>query len=45
MRKKRKHNGCELSSPLDRQVVAEMAKKNVKNKIIEGYRPKRGKNK
>ena len=42
--RKRKYNGCELSSPLYRQVAAEMAKKKSKVKVIE-CKPKRGKNK
>ena len=42
--KKRKYNGCELSSPLYRQIVAENAKKKSKIKIIEEYKKKRGKN-
>ena len=28
--RKRKYNGCELSSPLYRQIAAEMAKKKIK---------------
>ena len=42
--RKIKYNGCELSSPLYRQVAAEMAKKKSKVKVEE-YKPKRGKNK
>ena len=42
--RKRKYNGCELSSPLYRQIAAEMAKKKIKLKVLE-YNPKRGKNK
>jgi len=42
--RKIKYNGCELSSPLYRQVAAEMAKKKTKIKVAE-YKPKRGKNK
>ena len=42
--RKRKYNGCELSSPLYRQIAAEMAKKKSKDKVTE-YKPKRGKNK
>ena len=41
---KQRYNGCELSSPLYRQVVAENAKKKVKIKVTE-YKLKRGKNK
>ena len=43
--RKRKYNGCELSSPLYRQIAAEMARKKSKTKIIESYKPKRRKNK
>ena len=44
--RKRKYNGCELSSPLYRQVAAEMAKKKAKVKVkVTEYKPKRGKNK
>ena len=42
--RKRKYNGCELSSPLYRQISSEMAKKKTKVKVTE-YKPKRGKNK
>ena len=42
--RKRKYNGCELSSPLYRQIADEMAKKKTKVKVAE-YKPKRGKNK
>ena len=42
--RKRKYNGCELSSHLYRQIAAEMAKKKTKAKVTE-YKPKRGKNK
>jgi len=42
--RKRKYNGCELSSPLYRQIVAEIANKKIKTKPTE-YKPKRGKNK
>jgi hypothetical protein len=41
--KKRKYNGCELSSPLYRQVAAEMARKKAKIKVLEEVKPKRGK--
>ena len=40
---KRKHNGCELSSPLYRQVAAEMARDKNKTLVINEYKPKRGK--
>ena len=43
--KKRAYNGCELSSPLYKQVVAENARKQAKNKLITEYKPKRGKHK
>tara|TARA_E500000318_G_scaffold49579_1_gene46511 strand:- start:9 stop:140 length:132 start_codon:yes stop_codon:yes gene_type:complete len=40
--KKRKYNGCELSSPLYQQVAAEMARN--KNKtFVNEYKTKRGK--
>lgn len=38
----RRYNGCELESPLYRQVAAEMAKTRNK-KIITEYKTKRGK--
>lgn len=40
---KRKYNGCELSSPLYRQVAAEMARNKNKTLVINEYKPKRGK--
>jgi len=40
---KRKHNGCELSSPLYRQIAAEMARNKKKTVVINEYKPKRGK--
>ena len=43
--KRKGYNGCELSSPLYRQVAAEMARKKAKNKVLEENKPKRGKNK
>ena len=50
--KKRAYNGCELESPLYRQVAAEMAEKRVKQGLystismpINEYKKKRGKNK
>jgi len=43
--RKRKYNGCELSSPLYRQIVAENVKKKSKIKLVEEYKPKRGKHK
>ena len=45
MRKVRKYNGCELQSPIYRQVAAEMARKKAKIKVLEENKPKRGKNK
>ena len=42
--KRRRYNGCELSSPLYRQIVAENAKKKSKIKVIKEYKKKRGKN-
>ena len=43
--RKKKYNGCELSSHLYRQVAAEMARKKTKIKVLEENKPKRGKNK
>ena len=43
--RKKKYNGCELSSPLYRQVAAEMARKKAKIKVLGENNPKRGKNK
>ena len=44
---KRKYNGCELSSPLYRQIVAEKRVKqgshSTTNMPINEYKPKRGK--
>jgi len=42
---KRRYNGCELLSPLYRQVAAEMARKKSSKQLITEYKPKRGKNK
>jgi hypothetical protein len=42
---RRAYNGCELSSPLYRQVVAEMARKKSNKQLITEYKPKRGKHK
>ena len=49
---RRAYNGCELESPLYRQVAAEMAKKRNKQGLhstmsmpINEYKPKRGKHK
>ncbi len=42
--KRRKYNGCELQSPLYRQVAREMeAKRNKTTLIVEEYKTKRGK--
>jgi len=41
--KKRTYNGCELSSPTYRQIVAEIQGKNL-NVTTTEYRTKRGKN-
>jgi|TARA_R110002153_G_scaffold5758_1_gene26693 ribosomal protein S16 len=44
MRKIREYRGCELESPLYRQVVAEMsARKGGETQVINEYKPKRGK--
>ena len=40
---KRKYNGCELLSPLYRQIAAEMARGKKKTVVINEYKPKRGK--
>lgn len=42
MRKQRVYKGCELESPIYRQIVAEMACK-TRNSNISEYRTKRGK--
>jgi len=49
---RRAYNGCELESPLYKQVAAEMARKRVKQGLhsimsmpINEYKPKRGKHK
>jgi len=41
--RKRKYNGCELSSPLYRQVAAEMARDKKKTLVISEHKTKRGK--
>jgi len=41
--RKRKYNGCELSSPLYRQVAAEMARGKKKTVVISEHKTKRGK--
>jgi len=44
MRKQRIYKGCELESPIYRQIVAEMAaKKGGETQVINEYRTKRGK--
>ena len=40
---KRKYNGCELSSPLYRQIAAEMARNKKKTVVISEHKTKRGK--
>ena len=40
---KRKYNGCELSSPLYRQIAAEMARGKKKIVVISEHKTKRGK--
>jgi hypothetical protein len=42
MRKIREYNGCELKSPIYRQIIAESY---YKEKINKEYAPKRGKHK
>ena len=42
MRKQRVYKGCELESPIYRQIVAEMTSK-TRNSNISEYRTKRGK--
>lgn len=37
---KRAYNGCELSSPLYRQVAAEMSKKKSSKQLITEHKPK-----
>ena len=43
MRKKRAYYGCEMESPIYRQVVAEMAAKRGDKTVINEYKTKRGK--
>ena len=40
---RRAYNGCELESPLYRQVAAEMANKKFSKQLITEYKTKRGK--
>jgi|TARA_B100000780_G_scaffold203565_1_gene144490 hypothetical protein len=44
MRKKREYRGCEMESPMYRQIVKEMAMKRGGEMIINEYKTKRGKN-
>ena len=43
MRKTRAYYGCEMESPIYRQVVAEMATKSGDKTVINEYKTKRGK--
>jgi len=43
MRKKREYRGCEMSSPLYRQVAAEIAAKREGKTLVLEYKTKRGK--
>jgi hypothetical protein len=43
MRKQRAYNGCELQSPLYRQVAAEMQAKKAGKTIVNEHKTKRGK--
>ena len=43
MRKKRAYWGCEMESPIYRQVAAEMAAKREGKTLINEYKTKRGK--
>jgi hypothetical protein len=43
MRKQRVYNGCELQSPIYRQVAAEMAAKREDRTVINEHKTKRGK--
>ena len=42
MRKTREYKGCELNSPIYRQIIAEKQVK-INNTIIDEYKTKRGK--
>jgi|TARA_B110000914_G_scaffold74830_1_gene65754 hypothetical protein len=44
MRKKRVYYGCEIESPIYRQVAAEMDAKREGKTVINEYKTKRGKN-
>jgi hypothetical protein len=43
MRKKRAYWGCEMESPIYRQVAAEMAAKREGKTLVNEYKTKRGK--
>ena len=43
MRKKRQYYGCEMESPIYRQIVAEMQAKKAGKTIVNEYKTKRGK--
>jgi len=43
MRKIREYKGCELNSPIYRQIVAEMHYKKKSETLINEYKTKRGK--
>ena len=43
MKKKRAYYGCEMESPIYRQVAAEMAAKREGKTVINEYKTKRGK--
>ena len=43
MRKQRVYRGCELESPIYRQIVAEMQAKKAGKTIVNEYKTKRGK--
>ena len=42
---RRRYNGCELESPLYRQVASEIARKKLNKSLITEHKPKRGKHK
>ncbi len=42
MRKRKEYKGCELNSPIYRQIIAEKQVK-INNTIIDEYKTKRGK--
>jgi len=43
MRKKRQYYGCEMESPIYRQIVAEMQAKKANKTLINEHKTKRGK--